>query len=143
MSRNTLFIEDVLGAGWENEVGEDARIEPREPVVRGLTPSRYMQLWGLFPDEPHNDILYCLGQGFDVARTAEMVGLSPRQVKNSITTFLSMAKAAFSQPSFLPPPRPVASSLYIERRPKSHRGRPPKGRKSLPAPAQMQIGLPF
>ena len=143
MPRNTVFLIDAFGENWQTQITEDMRIEPREPVVRGLTAARYMQLWGLFPDEQHNDILYCLGQGFDVARTAEMVSLSPRQVKNSITTFLLMAKAAFSQPSFLPPPRPVATSLHIERRPRSRRGRPPKGRKSPPAPAQMQIGLPF
>ena len=144
MSRNTLFIEDVLGAGWENEVGEDARIEPRVSTVRGLTPARYMQLWGLFPSEPGTDVLFCLGQGFGVAETAAMVGLSPRQVKNAIQGFLAMARAAFSQPTFLPPPTPpAAGSLHIEKRPRSRRGRPPKGRKSLPAPAQMQIGLPF
>ena len=140
MSR-TLFIEDVYGEGWESEIGEEMRIEPREPVVRGLTPSRYLQLWGLFPDEPGTDILYCLSRGFDVAQTAAMVGLSERQVKNAIGDFLSMAKAAFSQPSFLQPP--VATNAHIERRPRSKRGRPPKDRKSLPAPAQMQIGLPF
>ena len=143
MSR-TLFIEDVYGEGWENELGDDARIEPREPAVRGLTPSRYLQLWGLFPDEPGTDILYCLSRGFDVAQTAAMVGLSERQVKNAIRDFLSMAKAAFSQPSFLPPPRPIATSLHIERRPRSRRGRPPKGQgQTLPAPAQVQTVLPF
>ena len=141
MSRNVVFIEDAFGPGWENELGDEARIETREETVRGLTPSRYLQLWGLFPNEPGTDILYCLSRGFDIAQTAAMVGLSERQIKNAIRDFLSMTKAAFSQPSFLPPP--VATNLHIERRPKSRRGRPPKGRKSLPAPAQMQIGLPF
>ena len=143
MARKTLFLDDVYGAGWEHELGDDARIEPREPVVRGLSAHRYRQLWSLFPDEPHNDILYCLGQGYDIARTAEMVGLSQRQIKNSISEFLRMARHAYEQPSFLPPPTlPAAGSLHIERRPRSRRGRPPKGQ-TLPAPAQVQIGLPF
>ena len=141
MSRNVVFIEDAFGPGWENELGDEARIETREETVRGLTPSRYLQLWGLFPNEPGTDILYCLSRGFDIAQTAAMVGLSERQIKNAIRDFLSMTKAAFSQPSFLPPP--VATNAHIERRPRSKRGRPPKDRKSLPAPAQMQIGLPF
>ena len=143
MGRNTLYIEDIFGKGWENEIGDEARIEPRADVVRGLTKKRYMQLWQLFPSEKNTDVLFCLSQGHNVARTAMLVGMSERQVKNSISNFLSMARAAFSQPSFLPPPQPVATSLHIERRPRSRRGRPPKGRKSLPAPAQMQIGLPF
>lgn len=144
MSRNTLFAEDVLGAGWEKTLSEDAgKIQTLQETVRGLTASRYMQLWQLFPSEKNTDVLFCLSQGHDVARTATMVGMSPRQVKNTISNFLSMARAAFSQPSFLPPPRPIATSLHIERRPKSRRGRPPKDRKALPAPAQMQIGLPF
>ncbi|MHB1752206.1 MAG: hypothetical protein ACYCTF_05845 [Acidiferrobacter sp.] len=143
MSRNTLFIEDVYGKGWENELGDEARIEPRAEVVRGLTAARYQQLWKLFPNEKNTDVLFCLGQGFDVERTASMTGLSQRQVKNSISIFLSMARAAFSQPSFLPPPRPVAGSLYIERRPRSRRGRPPKDRKSPPTTTSMQVPLPF
>ena len=143
MARKTLFLDDVYGAGWEHELGDDARIEPREPVVRGLSAHRYRQLWSLFPDEPHNDILFCLSQGFDITHTGEMVGLSPRQVKNAIAGFLRMAQAAYGQPSFLPPPTPpAAGSLHIERRPRSRRGRPPKGR-TLPAPTQTQVPLPF
>ena len=139
MSR-TLFIEDIYGEGWESEISEDMRIEPREPAVRGLTPSRYFQLWQLFPNEPSNDVLFCLSQGHDVARTAEMVGMCQRQVKNAIAAFLTMARHAYEQPTFLP--RPVATNINIERRPRSRRGRPPKGQ-TLPAPAQVQIGLPF
>lgn len=141
MSRNVVFIDDVFGPGWENEISDEARIETREETVRGLTPSRYLQLWQLFPNEPHTDILFCLSQGFDITHTGEMVGLSSRQVKNAITDFLRMAKAAYSQPSFLPPP--VATNQRIERRPKSHRGRPPKGRKVPEVPAQEQVSLPF
>ena len=143
MSRNTLFLEDVYGAGWRHEISEEMRMpDPIKKTVRGLTAGRYLQLWQLFPDEPHNDILFCLSQGFDIERTGEMVGLSPRQVKNSIRDFLMMARAAFSQPSFLPPP--VATNQHIERRPRSRRGRPPKDRKALPAPgAQVQVALPF
>jgi hypothetical protein len=143
MSRNVVFLEDAFGPGWENDLGDEARIETREDTVRGLTPSRYLQLWQLFPDEPHTDVLFCLSQGFDIAHTGEMVGLSTRQVKNAITTFLSMARAAFEQPSFLPPPKPTATNMHIERRPRSRRGRPPKTREPLPAPTHEQVALPF
>ena len=144
MSRNILFAEDVLGTGWEKTLSEEAgRIQTLTETVRGLTKERYMQLWQLFPNEKNTDILFCLSQGHDIERTSIMVGLSQRQVKNAITNFLNMARHAFEQPSFLPPPRPVAGSLYIERRPRSRRGRPPKDRKSLPAPAQVQTVLPF
>jgi hypothetical protein len=142
MSRNTLFLEDVLGAGWENEVGEEARIEPRAEVVRGLTASRYRQLWQLYPSAPHNDVLRHLGAGLALKEAAEATGLSERQVKNLLAQFLAQAAEAVTQRTFLPPPRPVATSLHIERRPRSRRGRPPKDRKALPTP-QAQVGLPF
>ena len=141
---HTLFLEDVFGAGCRHEIGEEGRMpEPVLETVRGLTTARYMQLWQLFPDEKNTDVLFCLSQGHDVARTAEMVGMSQRQVKNTIATFLSMARHAFEQPSLLPPP--VATNQHIERRPRSRRGRPPN-RKALPAPdarGQEQVTLPF
>ena len=142
MPRNTVFLIDAFGENWQTQITEDMRIEPREPTVRGLTAARYLQLWSLFPNERGNDILYCLGRGYDIARTAEMVGLSQRQIKNSIGEFLRMARHAYEQPSFLP--RPIATNLHIEKRPRSRRGRPPKDRKALPAPgAQVQVALPF
>ncbi|MHB1512064.1 MAG: hypothetical protein ACYCSO_10500 [Cuniculiplasma sp.] len=137
----TLFLEDVFGENWQSEVPEDARIEPRAGVVRGLTPSRYLQLWELFPAEQNTDVLLCLSQGHGVERTAALVGLSPRQVKNAITAFLSMAKAAYEQPSFLP--RPIATNINVERRPRSRRGRPPKGQRPLVKQENRQVALPF
>ena len=144
MSKNTIFLIDALGENWQNEITNDMRMpEPIKETGRGLTSARYMQLWQLFPDEKNTDVLFCLSQGHDVTRTAEMVGLSERQVKNAIQNFLSMARAAFEQPSFLPPP--VATNQHIERRQRSRRGRPPN-RKALPAPdarGQEQVTLPF
>lgn len=142
MSRNTIFIEDMLGPGWENEIGEDMRIEPREPVVRGLTASRYRQLWRLFPSASHNSILQALGEGLTVGEVAEAEGLSERQVKNLIATFITRASAAVAQKTFLP--QPVASSLYTEKRPRSRRGRPPKALPMAPGTrGQEQVALPF
>ena len=143
MSRNTLFIEDVYGAGWRHEIGEDMRMpEPVLETVRGLTAGRYLQLWQLFPDEPGNDVRFCLSQEFDIASTAQMLGLSQRQVKNTVSNFLAMARAAFGQPTFLPPAS-VTETRIPTKRIRSRRGRPPKNRKAPPAPAQEQVPLPF
>jgi hypothetical protein len=143
MSRNTVFLEDTFGAGWRHEISEDMRMPPPIlDVVRGLTPGRYLQLWQLFPDEPNTDVLLCLSQGFDIARTSEMVGLSKRQVKNAIAGFLDMARAAFGQPSFLPPATVTEARIPMKRT-RSRRGRPPKRGKALPAITSMQVPLPF
>jgi hypothetical protein len=77
-----------------------------------------------------------------LADAAGAVGMSQRQIKNSIHDFLARLPGAVAQQTFLPPPRPVATSLHIERRPRSRRGRPPKDRKALPPP-QAQAVLPF
>ena len=147
MSRNTLFIEDVYGKGWENELGDEARIEPRAEVVRGLTASRYRQLWRIFAGDPKADILAALADGMSLVEAAGAVGISPRQVKNAVAAILARVSGAVAQGSFLPPPRlPTAGNMHIERRPRSRRGRPPS-QKALPmAPGvrgQEQVSLPF
>jgi hypothetical protein len=142
MSKNTIFLIDALGENWQNEITNDMRMpEPIKETVRGLTSARYLQLWKLFPAEPNNDVLLCLSEGFDVERTAEMVGLSKRQVKNAIQNFLSMARAAFEQPAFLPPADVTEVRIPVKRI-RSRRGRPPKDGKA-PTPASMQVPLPF
>ncbi len=142
MARNTVFLIDALGEGWQHEITDDMRIEPRADVVRGLTARRYMQMMRFFPSDPHTDILAALAAGMSLADAAGAVGMSQRQIKNSIHDFLARLPGAVAQQTFLPPPRPVATSLHIERRPRSRRGRPPKDRKALPPP-QAQAVLPF
>ena len=139
MSRNVIFLEDVFGEGWQGEIGDDAGIEPCEKTVRGLTSGRYRQLWRLYPDAPHNGVLQHLGAGITLGKTAEASGLSERQVKNLIAQFIKNAGRALAQQTFLP--EVVATNLYLERRPRSRRGRPPKSR--APAPESRQAALPF
>ena len=140
MARNTLFLDDVYGAGWEHELGDETRTDPREPIVRGLTAARYQQLWRLFPSEPGTDVLAALAAGMDIGEAASALGMSPRQIKNTIASFLKRVSGAVAQKTFLP--APVATTSYIQRRPRSRRGRPPN-RKALPAPPQTQVDLPF
>ena len=145
MARNTVFLIDALGEGWQHEITDDMRIEPREPIVRGLTAARYRQLWSLFQGTPGADVLSALAKGMSVADAASAIGVSQRQVKNTVTQILARAAGVVAQRSFLPPPRPVATNTHIERRPRSRRGRPPS-QKALPAPGlrgQEQVSLPF
>jgi hypothetical protein len=140
MPRNTIFLIDALGENWQNEITEDMHIEPCAPIVRGLTAARYQQLWGLFPSEPGTDVLAALAAGMDIGEAASALGMSPRQIKNTIASFLKRVSGAVAQKTFLP--APVATTSYIQRRPRSRRGRPPN-RKALPAPPQTQVDLPF
>ena len=144
MPRNTIFLIDALGENWQNEITNEMRIEPREPTVRGLTAERYKQLWSLFQGAPGADVLSALANGMSVADAASAVGVSQRQVKNTVAQILARAAGAVAQKSFLPPPRPVATNAHIERRPRSRRGRPPKALPMAPGVrGQEQVSLPF
>ena len=145
MARNTVFLIDAFGENWQTQITEDMRIEPREPIVRGLTAHRYQQLWSLFQGTPGADVLSALAKGMSVADAASAIGVSQRQVKNTVAQILARAAGAVAQKSFLPPPQPIATNAHIERRPRSRRGRPPS-QKALPAPGlrgQEQVSLPF
>jgi lambda repressor-like predicted transcriptional regulator len=144
MSDSTIFLEDAYGEGWENEIGEEGRMpEPILETVRGLTAARYKQLWSLFQGTDGADVLSALANGMSVAEVANAVGVSQRQVKNVISQVLVRVAGVVAQKSFLPPARAVATSLHIERRPRSRRGRPPKDRKSPPPTTSAQVPLPF
>ena len=127
MTYKTLFLEDVYGENWQNEIGEDVRIEPRAPIVRGLGRERYRQLWQLFQREDHVDVLYHLGKGSNLQEAADESGLSQRQVINVVAEFLRMARFAFEQPQLLPPISFDEAFTPVPRV-KSNRGRPPKSR---------------
>jgi hypothetical protein len=142
MSRNVVFLEDTFGPGWENELSDEARIETREETVRGLTAERYKQLWSLFQGAPGADVLSALANGMSVADAASAIGVSQRQVKNTVAQILARAAGAVAQKSFLP--RPIATNAHIERRPRSRRGRPPKALPMAPGVrGQEQVALPF
>ena len=145
MSRNTVFLIDAFGENWQTQITEDMRIEPRTEIVRGLTAERYKQLWSLSQGTPGADVLSALANGMSVADTAGAVGVSQRQVKNTIAQVLARVAGVVAQRSFLPPPpRPIATNAHIERRPRSRRGRPPKALPMAPGVrGQEQVALPF
>ena len=142
MSRNTVFLIDAFGENWQTQITEDMRIEPRTEIVRGLTAERYKQLWSLFQGAPGADVLSALANGMSVADAASAIGVSQRQVKNTVAQILARAAGAVAQKSFLP--RPIATNAHIERRPRSRRGRPPKALPMAPGVrGQEQVALPF
>lgn len=127
-----LSLEIAFGADWQNEVPDDARIEPRAPMVLGLSPPRYVQLWQLWQGRKNTDVLICLARGLNLAETADYLQISEKQIRNIVRRILDEVQKEGRTMLRSAGQRCFTDDFpdWPPRRPPTRRGRPKKMRET-------------